>query len=84
MLALDGEAMKICIARVDGGWKPGLAGVHTYSRLNDWEVIDGVFTADGEVVIILSTRQRWPTGWWDLSVDPCIDSLLMQGARSAE
>jgi hypothetical protein len=33
---------------VDAGWKPGLAGVHTYSRLNEWEVIDGGYTADAE------------------------------------
>ncbi len=49
ILSLDGERYaENVIARVDAGWKPGLAGVHTYSRLNDWEVIDGGYTADGE------------------------------------
>jgi hypothetical protein len=49
ILSLDDENYaETAIARVDAGWKPGLAGVHTYSRLNDWEVIDGGFTADGE------------------------------------
>jgi hypothetical protein len=49
ILSLDGESYaEIAIARVDAGWKPGLAGVHTYSRLNDWEVIDGGYTTDGE------------------------------------
>jgi hypothetical protein len=42
------------IARVDAGWKPGLAGIHTYSRLDDWEVIDGAYTADGEASSFLS------------------------------
>lgn len=49
ILSLDGEGYaENVIARVDAGWKRGLAGVHTYSRLDDWEVIDGGFTADGE------------------------------------
>jgi hypothetical protein len=49
ILSLDGEGYaEAAIARVDPGWKPGLAGVHTYSRLNDWEVIDGGYTADAE------------------------------------
>jgi hypothetical protein len=49
MLSMDAEGYaETVIARVDGGWKPGLAGVHTYSRLNDWEAIDGGYTADGE------------------------------------
>lgn len=49
ILSLDGEAYaENIIARVEAGWKPGLAGVHTYSRLNDWEVIDGGYSADGE------------------------------------
>jgi hypothetical protein len=47
--SLDGESYaESAIARVDAGWKPGLAGVHTYSRLNNWEVIDGGYTADAE------------------------------------
>jgi hypothetical protein len=49
ILSLDGERYaENAIARVDAGWKPGLAGVHTYGRLNEWEVIDGGYTADGE------------------------------------
>jgi hypothetical protein len=49
ILSLDRESYaETAIARVDAGWKPGLAGVHTYSRLNDWEVIDGGYTAEGE------------------------------------
>jgi hypothetical protein len=49
ILSLDGESYaESAVARVDAGWKPGLAGVHTYSRLNDWEVIDGGYTADAE------------------------------------
>jgi hypothetical protein len=49
ILSLDDEHYaETALTRVDAGWKPGLAGVHTYSRLNDWEVIDGGFTADGE------------------------------------
>jgi hypothetical protein len=49
ILSIDGESYtENVIARVDAAWKPGLAGVHTYSRLNDWEVIDGGFTADCE------------------------------------
>ena len=49
VLSLDGAGYaERVIGRVDAGWKPGLAGVHTYSRVNDWEVIDGGFTADGE------------------------------------
>jgi hypothetical protein len=49
ILSMDAEGYaETVIARVDAGWKPGLAGVHTYSRLNDWEVIDGGYTADGE------------------------------------
>ncbi len=49
ILCLDGESYsERVIARVDAGWRPGLAGVHTYSRINDWEVIDGGYTANGE------------------------------------
>jgi hypothetical protein len=49
ILSLDGEGYaENVIARVIAGWKPGLAGVHAYSRLNDWEVIDGGYTAEGE------------------------------------
>lgn len=43
-----GRYAEKAIARVDPGWKPGLAGVHAYSRAGDWEVIDGGFTSDGE------------------------------------
>ena len=31
------------VARVEGGWMPGLLGVHSYSRASDWEAIDGLF-----------------------------------------
>ena len=31
------------MARVEGGWLPGLVGVHTYNRCGQWEVIDGKF-----------------------------------------
>jgi asparagine synthase (glutamine-hydrolysing) len=31
------------ICRVDSGWMPGLAGVHSYSRVGEWEAIDGGF-----------------------------------------
>ncbi len=31
------------MARVGGGWLPGLVGVHTYNRCGLWEVIDGKF-----------------------------------------
>jgi hypothetical protein len=49
ILSLDGECYaENVIARVDAGWKPGLAGVHTYTRVNEWEAIDGGYTADGE------------------------------------
>jgi O-antigen/teichoic acid export membrane protein len=49
ILSIDaGGYAETVIARVDAGWRPGLAGVHTYSRVNDWEVIDGGYTADGE------------------------------------
>ncbi len=59
ILSMDtaGYAEKV-IARVDAGWKPGLAGVHTYSRLNDWEVIDGGYTADGEDALLYSPDGR--------------------------
>ena len=33
---------------MDAGWKPGLAGVHTYTRADGWEAIDGGYTADAE------------------------------------
>ncbi len=32
------------ICRVDPGWMPRLAGVHSYSRVAGWEAIDGGFT----------------------------------------
>ncbi len=32
------------ICRVDPGWMPRLAGVHSYSRVAEWEAIDGGFT----------------------------------------
>jgi hypothetical protein len=35
------------VGRVDGGWLPALAGVHTYNRAGDWEVIDGKFLVSG-------------------------------------
>jgi len=28
---------------VDPGWTPRLAGVHSYSRMGEWEAIDGGF-----------------------------------------
>jgi len=31
------------ICRVDPGWLPNLEGVHSYSRVGDWEAIDGGF-----------------------------------------
>jgi hypothetical protein len=31
------------IVRVDPGWMPHLEGVHSYSRVGDWEAIDGGF-----------------------------------------
>ena len=31
------------ICRVDPGWMPGLEGVHSYSRVGEWESIDGGF-----------------------------------------
>jgi hypothetical protein len=46
-LEADSYAEKV-IARVDPGWKPGLAGVHTYSRAGNWEVIDGGYTVHAE------------------------------------
>jgi hypothetical protein len=59
ILSMDAEGYaETVIARVDGGWKPGLAGVHTYSRLNDWEVIDGGYTADGEDSLFDSPESR--------------------------
>jgi hypothetical protein len=55
ILSMDAEGYaESVIARVDAGWKPGLAGIHTYSRLDDWEVIDGAYTADGEASSFLS------------------------------
>jgi len=32
------------ICRVDPGWLPQLEGVHSYSRVGDWEAIDGGFS----------------------------------------
>ncbi len=32
------------ICRVEPGWMPRLAGVHSYSRIGEWEAIDGGFT----------------------------------------
>ncbi len=32
------------MARVEGGWLPGLVGVHTYNRCGQWETIDGKFS----------------------------------------
>ena len=34
------------LCRVESKPFPGLVGLHTYNRLGDWEVIDGLF-ADG-------------------------------------
>jgi asparagine synthase (glutamine-hydrolysing) len=31
------------ICRVDPGWMPQLAGIHSYSRVGEWEAIDGGF-----------------------------------------
>ena len=31
------------VCRVDPGWMPRLAGVHSYSRVGEWEAIDGGF-----------------------------------------
>lgn len=63
ILSLDGEGYaEHVIARVDAGWKPGLAGVHTYSRLNDWEVIDGGYTADGEDSLFYSPETDGGSG----------------------
>ena len=33
------------ICRVESGWMPRLAGVHSYSRIGEWEAIDGGFTS---------------------------------------
>jgi hypothetical protein len=65
ILSLDGESYaENSIARVDAGWKPGLAGVHTYNRLDDWEVIDGGFTADCEDSLFYpSETDRRSVGW---------------------
>jgi hypothetical protein len=38
------------LARVEGGWLPGLCGVHTYNRVGEWEVIDGKFEVWGSSV----------------------------------
>jgi hypothetical protein len=32
------------ICRVDPGWTPRLEGVHSYSRVGEWEAIDGGFS----------------------------------------
>jgi hypothetical protein len=32
------------VRRVDPGWMPQLKGVHSYSRVGEWEAIDGGFT----------------------------------------
>jgi hypothetical protein len=47
---LDGRYQEATIARVDGGWLPGLTGVHTYSRTGEWEAIDGKFPVPGAAV----------------------------------
>lgn len=61
ILSLDGEGyVENVIARVDAGWRPGLAGVHTYTRLNDWEVIDGGYTADGEDSLFCPAQANEP------------------------
>jgi hypothetical protein len=31
------------VCRVDPGWMPQLDGVHSYSRVGEWEAIDGGF-----------------------------------------
>ena len=44
ILEPEGETYKERVmARVGGGWLPGLVGVHTYNRRGHWEVIDGKF-----------------------------------------
>ena len=44
IVALDAnQYVEKTIGRIDAGWTPGLAGVHTYSRNAEWEAIDGGF-----------------------------------------
>jgi len=44
IVSLDGPGYRErTICRVDPGWMPGLKGVHSYSRVGDWEAIDGGF-----------------------------------------
>jgi hypothetical protein len=57
ILSLEAESYaEHTFARVDAGWKPGLAGVHTYTRLDEWEAIDGGFTDDGEDSLFSQSR----------------------------
>ena len=39
----EGPYRERTFCRVDPGWMPRLAGVHTYSRVGEWEAIDGGF-----------------------------------------
>jgi asparagine synthase (glutamine-hydrolysing) len=44
IVSLTGAAYRErTICRVDSGWMPGLEGVHSYSRVGEWEAIDGGF-----------------------------------------
>jgi asparagine synthase (glutamine-hydrolysing) len=44
IVSLDGTSYReLTICRVDPGWLPGLKGVHSYSRVGEWEAIDGGF-----------------------------------------
>jgi len=39
----DSSYRERTVRRVDPGWTPRLAGVHSYSRMGEWEAIDGGF-----------------------------------------
>ncbi len=44
ILAIDGGRYREqTICRIDANWMPGLATVHSYSRADEWEAIDGGF-----------------------------------------
>jgi hypothetical protein len=44
IVSLDGPRYReLTICRLSPGWLPGLKGVHSYSRVGEWEAIDGSF-----------------------------------------
>jgi len=43
VLSLNGPYREQTVCRVDPGWMPRLRGVHSYSRVGDFEAIDGGF-----------------------------------------